>query len=100
MKLNLDKLMSSTTNQTSSKGANVRIVKNMRRRASGIHNSEEECRTEMDSHADTCVAGSNCRKVESSGRTVGYSDTLAPTENVPIAKIATLHTDSETGGQF
>jgi hypothetical protein len=41
--------------------------------------------------------------VESSGRTVtvvGFADTLAPTENVPIATIATLYTDSETGDQF
>ncbi len=56
---------------------------------------------ELDSHADTCIAGPNCRVLEYTGYTVnvsGFSDKLhGPIENVPIVKAATAYDDPVTG---
>ena len=44
-----------------------------------INASDSRC--ELDSHADTCVAGSNTLRISDEGRQVtvhGYSDELAP----------------------
>lgn len=56
---------------------------------------------ELDSHADTCVAGSNCTVIEYTGYTVnvsGFSNKLhGAIENVPIVKAATAYDDPLTG---
>jgi hypothetical protein len=56
-------------------------------------------RCEMDSHADTCVAGSNCVILEYTGRTAEvepYSPDY-PSKQVPIATVATAY-DCPTSG--
>lgn len=59
---------------------------------------------ELDSHADTCVAGPNCRTLEDTGFTVsvtGFSDKLHGTvTNVPIVKAATAYDDPLTGTTY
>ena len=56
-------------------------------------------RCEMDSHADTCVAGSNCVILEYTGRTAeveAYSPDY-PSKQIPIATVATAY-DCPTSG--
>ena len=56
-------------------------------------------RCEMDSHADTCVAGSNCVILEYTGRTAeveAYSPEY-PSKKIPIATVATAY-DCPTSG--
>ncbi len=59
---------------------------------------------ELDSHADTCVAGPNSRILEDTGFTVsvtGFSDKLHGTvTNVPIVKAATAYDDPLTGTTY
>lgn len=57
-------------------------------------------RNEMDTHADTGVAGKNWRPVEYTGEQVEvqpYSKEYAAIRDIPIAKCATVWTDQETG---
>jgi Reverse transcriptase (RNA-dependent DNA polymerase) len=63
--------------------------------------ADGEARTELDSHADTCLAGSNCLKVEETGKimTVHSYDPAGPIHKVPIATAATVYTDPTTGEQ-
>lgn len=59
-----------------------------------------EARCEMDSHADTCVAGPNFVIDEYTGENCDvtpYSDEYKPITNVPIVNASTAYTDSETG---
>jgi hypothetical protein len=56
-------------------------------------------RCEMDSHADTCVAGSNCVVLEYTGRSAeveAYSPDY-PSKQIPIATVATAY-DCPTSG--
>ena len=56
--------------------------------------------TELDSHADTCVAGSNFAMLYSNGETAevySFSDESAPFGKIPIATAATAWTDESTG---
>ena len=58
-------------------------------------------RCELDSHADTCLAGSNFIAYEHTGQTVsvyGFDDDAPPLQNIPIATCMTAHTlpDGET----
>ncbi len=58
---------------------------------------------ELDSHADTCVAGPNCKIIEHTGYTVnvtGYSKRQGILENVPIVKAATAYDNPQTGETF
>ena len=57
-------------------------------------------RCEMDSHADTCVAGSNCTVLEYTGRfaTVEAYSPDYPSKEIPIATVATTY-DSPTSGE-
>lgn len=51
-------------------------------------------RCELDSHADTCVAGSNCVVLEYTGQKVRvspFSDEYEPMKDVPIASCATAY---------
>ena len=57
-------------------------------------------RCELDSHADTTVAGSNCVVLQYTGKecsVLPYSDTYAPTHNVPIVHAATSYQCQLTG---
>ena len=57
-------------------------------------------RCEMDSHADTCVAGPNFVVDEYTGENCDvtpYSNEYQPIKDVPIMNASTAHTDSETG---
>ena len=61
---------------------------------------DREGRTELDSRADTCVAGSNYRLIDLTGETVTvspYSDAYEPIQEVPIASVATAYTSPSTG---
>ena len=49
----------------------------------------------MDSHADTCLAGSNFIAYELTGETLsvyGFDDDAPPLQNIPIATCMTAHT--------
>ena len=59
-------------------------------------------RCEMDSHADTCVAGSNCVVLEYTGRTAeveAYSPDY-PSKKIPIATVATAYDCPTSGATF
>ena len=54
-----------------------------------VNTSNPRC--ELDSHADTCIAGSNTLRISDEGRQVtvhGYSDELAPMI-APVTTVAT-----------
>ncbi len=57
---------------------------------------------ELDSHADTVVAGSSCKVLEFTEKSCDvypYADSYEPIKNVPIAKVATAY-DHPTGETF
>jgi hypothetical protein len=59
-------------------------------------------RCEMDSHADTCVAGSYCVVLEYTGRVAAveaYSPDY-PSKQVPIATVATAYDCPTSGATF
>ena len=60
-------------------------------------------RCELDSHADTCVAGSNCVLFEEPTRHVSvqaYSDEYKPLKDIPVATVATVWMCPETGERY
>lgn len=63
----------------------------------------KDARTELDSHADTCCAGSSSRVVEYTGKTCHVSPFSADYDaipDVPIAKTATAYDNSLTGETY
>ncbi len=59
--------------------------------------------TLLDSHADTCVAGSNCVILESTNQMVSvsaFSDTHEVIHDVPIMTAATAYDDPDTGTTY
>ena len=55
---------------------------------------------ELDTHADTCVAGSNCILLSRCDRTVSvyaFSQDYAPQQNIPIGTVATVWVHPRTG---
>jgi hypothetical protein len=57
-------------------------------------------RADLDSHADTCCAGSNCSVLSLTGEQVSvtpFSDTYQAMPDVPIATVATAYDDPTTG---
>ena len=59
-------------------------------------------RCEMDSHADTCVAGSNCTMLELTERTANveaYSPEY-PSKKIPIATVATAYDCPNSGATY
>jgi len=57
-------------------------------------------RCELDSHADTWVAGSNTLLLSQEDQTVsisGYTDELPVTQDIPIACVASLYEDPTSG---
>lgn len=81
-----------------------RQVKSLTVTISLIHSSvETELRCELDSHADTCVAGANFYFLGGDGRTVRvtpFSNSLQSVPDIPIGTAATLYQDSTTGQQY
>ena len=64
---------------------------------------EPTTRTELDSHADTCVAGPNFRFLSGTGETVSvspFSTELTSLSDVPIGTCATVFDDPNTGQSF
>ena len=60
-------------------------------------------RIELDSHADTIVAGANCCILEYTGRICDvfpYSDDYKPVTGVPIVKAATIWQSQYTGQEY
>jgi hypothetical protein len=62
--------------------------------------SDNELSCELDSHADTCVAGAACLLVAHNGQKVSvqpYSSEYKPIRDVPIATVATMWCDPASG---
>ncbi len=62
-----------------------------------------EARCELDTRADTCCAGRNCRPIFYTGQQCevqGFHDTFAPVPDVPIATVATAWSDPLTGEAY
>jgi hypothetical protein len=60
-------------------------------------------RCELDSHADTCVAGANCLVVVDDGRTANvypYNEDYKPEKSIPIGTVATLWDCPKTGQTY
>ena len=76
------------------------IAASVSRSVSVARSSVSKERLELDSHADTCVAGSNCLYLSSSGRSVtvsGFSSELVPISNIDVATVATAYTSPVNG---
>jgi hypothetical protein len=59
-----------------------------------------EARCELDTRADTCCAGTNCRPIFFTGQQCevqGFYDDFTPVPDVPIATVATTWSDPLTG---
>ena len=82
-------------------GADVRTVHSVSREEVMVNekkifqvSSEPQDRTELDSHADTCVAGANCVLESDSMQRVrvsGFSKELKPIDDVPIGTCLTAY---------
>ena len=62
--------------------------------------SHQMKRTALDSHADTCCAGSNMQVLELTGEKVTvspYSDTYKAVTDIPIATVVTVWEDPKNG---
>lgn len=65
-----------------------------------LADSCQEGRCELDSHADTIVAGNNCVVLELTGKTVSvtpFSEEYSAIKDVPVASVATAYDDPKTG---
>jgi hypothetical protein len=73
---------------------------------SAIHqypSSKIEAKAELDSHADTTVAGSTCRVIEYTEKVCDvfpFSSEYQPMKQVPVAKVATAYDHPQTGETF
>ncbi len=73
---------------------------------SAIHqypSSKIEAKAELDSHADTTVAGSTCRVIEYTEEVCDvfpFSSEYQPMKQVPVAKVATAYDHPQTGETF
>ena len=65
-------------------------------------NETRQGRCEMDSHADTCVAGNNCTVLEYTGRnaTVEAYTPDYPSKEIPIATVATAYDCPDSGETY
>lgn len=84
--------------------SNRRVVAQVKRRKSlkAKRNSGESVHgtCELDSHADTCIAGPNCIVLEYTDQVVNvsaYSEPLDTMENIPIVTATTALDDVMTG---
>jgi phage antirepressor YoqD-like protein len=63
----------------------------------------EYANAELDSHADTVVAGATCKVLEFTEHSCDiylYSDQYEPMKSVPVAKVATAYDHPLTGETF
>ena len=88
---------------------NIAKITSSRRRVAATYSTEDEKfsevmgRIELDSHADTIVAGANCCILEYTGRICDvspYSDEYKPVTGVPIVKAATIWQSQYTGQEY
>ena len=83
--------------------SNICFVKDLHRVASSSEDDDYP-RCELDSHADTCVAGSNALEIEHiDGRTVTvspYSDEYEPKSGIHISTVAYLWEDPDSGKAY
>lgn len=79
----------------------IRYVNDLRRIASSREGSVGPERCELDSHANTCVAGRNTLEIaHNDGRTVTvspFTSEYAPRKGIRIASVAFLWEDPESG---
>jgi hypothetical protein len=69
-------------------------------KASSRRANDELSRTSLDSHADTCCAGPNCKVLELTGEKVNvfpFSEKLSVVKDVPIATVVTIWENPRTG---
>ena len=89
------------TNKDTVSSLSHRTIAALESRRIGLaRSSARQERLELDSHADTCVAGSNCLKISSSGRSVsvaGFISELDTLSAIEIATAATAYTCTNTG---
>ena len=67
------------------------------------HSTVINGRCELDSHADTCVAGRNCVVLEDTEQTVSvsaFTDKHQTFNNVPVVTAATAYDDERTGNTY
>ena len=68
-----------------------------------MRSNESSERSELDSHADTTVGGSNCVLLYAGNETAtvhSFSEESKPFKNVPIGTIATAWVDPKTSETF
>jgi hypothetical protein len=78
----------------------TRYIKNIHRRIAATSSS---IRCELDSHADTCVAGNNTLLISHDDQRVSvnaYSDELKPLKGILIATVTTLYEDEKSGDMY
>jgi len=84
-------------------GSSVRRIVSMTEQIPNSTKIGEYGRNELDTHADTCCAGSNWRLMEYTGETCQVSPFLESydaTNDVPIAKCGTVWTSDVTGQEY
>ena len=72
-------------------------------RIASVGSDTNDPRCELDSHADTCVAGSNTIRVSDNDRLVtvhAYSHEYKPLKDIPVATVATLWVDPKDGQPY
>jgi hypothetical protein len=65
--------------------------------------NNKEAKAELDSHADTTVAGSTCRVIEYMNKSCDvfpFLENYDPMEKVPVARVATAYDHPSTGETF
>jgi hypothetical protein len=83
-------------------GADIRYVKSLHLASEGTMESSS-FRGELDSHADTCVAGSGFLKVEETTRTVnvcGYDEQSGKQNAIPVVSAATVWYDPSSKKEY
>ena len=97
-------ISSHSYNQISQIKSTKRTIAQVRRVATSyVPTSTTYGRCELDSHADTIVAGANCIILQYTGQECSvhpYSDSYAPKHNVPIVNVATAFQCQETGQTY
>ena len=80
-----------------------RMIDHVYRVAMSVNSGGSMTRSDLDSHADTCVLGANTLRVSDEGRKVtvyAFSGEHKPLNSVPIVTAATLWQDLKTGQNY
>ena len=83
--------------------SNNRFIHSLLIASAGSQRPDGPSMCELDSHADTCVAGPNCVQYEPADRTVtvhAYSNEYKPIPQVPVVTAATVWTCQDTGQDY